>query len=256
MEKYTLKNQKNTDKKVCRRCWLLHPRFVFGGWLVKLLSQFHLLIFSSTLDCGQGWPFISPWNQSITVRQLRDDPSDLSPINPRICCPGADGFFSSFVPSRMTKARCIDCFVDCKLTGSCLSLRMMTGLWLSLLRYCSGNHLASQVPQPTRGLENMRVSQFLHRSKHLTMDLNIWDLETANSAQDSQWERSPLWCQGNQFLKSRNYWNSTNYNHNNNNRGELPTGIVACSQVRSAQGMTQIWARCWADLTQICGRGR
>ena len=27
----------------------------------------------------------------------RADPSDLSPINPRICCPGADGFVSSFL---------------------------------------------------------------------------------------------------------------------------------------------------------------
>ena len=36
----------------------------------------------------------------------RADPSDLSPINPRICCPGADGFVSSFVQRwRMTKAR-------------------------------------------------------------------------------------------------------------------------------------------------------
>ena len=27
----------------------------------------------------------------------RADPSDLSPINPRICCPGVDGFVSSFL---------------------------------------------------------------------------------------------------------------------------------------------------------------
>ena len=215
MEKYTLKNQKNTDKKVCRRCWLLHPRFVFGGWLVKLLSQFQLLIYSL--------PHLIVDKVGLLSRlETRASQLDSCAMIRQICHQSIPGFvaleqmdFFSFVPSSLTKARCVECFVDCKLTGSCLGLRKMTGLWLSLLWYCSGNHLASQVPQPKRGLEILRVSQFLHRSKHLTMDLNIWDLETANSAQDSQWERSPLWCQGNQFLKSRNYWNSTNYNHKN-----------------------------------------